>query len=131
MYKDPLLTPEQNESCRQRLEAVLENATIRLINPDSSKTDAQFTSDLLKHCSGLSALESHTSNDQEVNRPRRSSEAPDSAAALEYAKRIATSMWERDWKEDAPNWQPCDDIFGILTQIDNMVAGNRTRKPTT
>lgn len=51
-----------------------------------------------------------------------------SDSALEYAKRIATGMWERDWKQDSPHWQPLNDTLGILTQIDNMIAGMRRKR---
>ena len=45
------------------------------------------------------------------------------AVNLRYAQRLATSMWRKHWKQDAPNWKPYDDMVGVLTQIDNMVAG--------
>lgn len=48
-------------------------------------------------------------------------------SALRYAKNLATTMWERDWKQESPNWQPLDDTVGVLTQIDNMVAGMEKR----
>lgn len=57
------------------------------------------------------------------NRPRRFAGARGYAAALEYATRLATGMWERDWKEESPHWQPFDDLVGVLSQIDNMLAG--------
>lgn len=57
------------------------------------------------------------------NRPRRFAGARGYAAALEYATRLATGMWERDWKEESPRWKPFDDLLGVLTQIDNMLAG--------
>lgn len=50
------------------------------------------------------------------------------AAALEYATRLAKGMWERDWKEESPHWQPFDDLLGVLTQIDNMLAGMEKKK---
>jgi len=49
--------------------------------------------------------------------------------ALEYATRLATTIWEKHWKDDAPNWKPWGDIVGVLTQIDNMVAGMERRPP--
>lgn len=48
---------------------------------------------------------------------------------LKYAQRIAIAVWEKHWKNDAPQWKPVDDLGGVLSQIDNMVAG-MTRKPT-
>ena len=49
--------------------------------------------------------------------------------ALKYAQGLAMSMWEKHWKQDSPNWKPLDDIVGVLTQIDNMVAGMTRRSP--
>lgn len=59
---------------------------------------------------------------------RRSVQRRDYAAALEYATRLATGMWERDWKKESPHWQPFDDLLGVLTQIDNMLAGMEKKK---
>lgn len=42
---------------------------------------------------------------------------------LGYALQMAHALWEQHYKADAPNWQPCPDLIGVLTQIDNMVAG--------
>jgi hypothetical protein len=60
--------------------------------------------------------------------PRRFAGARGYAAALEYATRLATGMWERDWKEESPHWQPFDDLVGVLSQIDNMLAGMEKKK---
>ncbi len=43
--------------------------------------------------------------------------------ALGYAQRLATVIWEKHWKDDAPNWKPQPDLIDVLTQIDNMTAG--------
>ena len=41
-----------------------------------------------------------------------------------YAERLAIALWEKHWKNDAPEWKPLSgDLLGILTQIDNMTAG--------
>jgi hypothetical protein len=40
-----------------------------------------------------------------------------------YAKRLAQDLWRRCYKDEAPHWQPFDDLTGILTQIDNMISG--------
>jgi hypothetical protein len=51
---------------------------------------------------------------------------PDDAAmflATTYARELAVSLWEKHWKATAPNWKPLDDLYGILTQIDNMTCG--------
>jgi regulator of replication initiation timing len=36
---------------------------------------------------------------------------------------FATVLWEKYYKEDAPNWSPCDTTAGVITQIDNMSTG--------
>ena len=45
--------------------------------------------------------------------------------AKNYATTLATSMHRQHYSETAPNWQPLDDVLGLLTQIDNMYAGLR------
>ena len=40
-----------------------------------------------------------------------------------YAVRIASYMWETYYKNVAPEWEPLNDLLGVLTQIDNMIAG--------
>ena len=47
----------------------------------------------------------------------------------EYAKDLATYLWKTHYKHDAPDWEPCEDLMGVLTQIDNMIVG-LTRRPT-
>lgn len=42
---------------------------------------------------------------------------------LGYAQRLATALWEKHWKADAPEWKPLPDTIGVLTQIDNMTVG--------
>ena len=50
--------------------------------------------------------------------------APASApVGVDYAKRLATSLWQRYYRGDAPQWEPCEDLMGLLSQIDNMVSG--------
>ena len=43
--------------------------------------------------------------------------------AYHYAVDLATAIWERHYKHDAPQWEPLDATIGVLTQIDNMVCG--------
>lgn len=43
--------------------------------------------------------------------------------ALGYAQRLATILWEKHYKTDAPEWKPLPDVVGVLTQIDNMTSG--------
>ena len=41
----------------------------------------------------------------------------------EYAKNLAIYLWETHYKTDVPEWEPCEDLMGVLTQIDNMITG--------
>jgi hypothetical protein len=50
-------------------------------------------------------------------------EGPPTDSPHDYAMRLAWALWEKHWKDDAPDWQPLPDLLGLLTQIDNMVAG--------
>ena len=43
--------------------------------------------------------------------------------AYGYAKELATSIWEKNYKTRAPNWKPLDGLMGVLAQIDNMTCG--------
>ncbi|MCK5605043.1 hypothetical protein KAR91_24345 [Candidatus Pacearchaeota archaeon] len=40
-----------------------------------------------------------------------------------YVKNLATSIWEKHYKDDSIGWKPLDTVYGMLTQIDNMVTG--------
>jgi hypothetical protein len=42
--------------------------------------------------------------------------------AYEYAKDIAIHLWEEHYQDDAPEWEPLDDLMGVLSQIDNMTT---------
>lgn len=57
MYNDPLLNESQNQNNRLRLQSILANSTIKLV--DQNTSNDQFSSELLQHCSGLRALESY------------------------------------------------------------------------
>lgn len=48
---------------------------------------------------------------------------PSAPVGVGYAKRLATSLWQQHYREDAPQWEPCEDLMGLLSQIDNMVSG--------
>ena len=48
---------------------------------------------------------------------------------LEYAQRLATSLWRNHYLGDAPAWKPFDDMRGVLSQIDNMAAGLTRKLP--
>ena len=44
--------------------------------------------------------------------------------AAGYAERLAIALWEKHYRNAAPNWKPLTgDLIGILTQIDNMTSG--------
>ena len=47
----------------------------------------------------------------------------DNNAVYEYAKDLSIYLWSTWYKHIAPNWEPLDDTFGVLTQIDNMIVG--------
>ncbi len=44
------------------------------------------------------------------------------AQELNYARLLATNICKKEYPE-AKGWEPLPDVLGILTQIDNMVAG--------
>jgi len=61
-------------------------------------------------------------------------EAKDKPDAYGYAKRLAEAIWSKHYKTIAPQWEPFDELIGVLTQIDNMTAGlisPTQRKPMT
>ena len=41
----------------------------------------------------------------------------------QYAKYLAIALWKTYYKDDSPEWEPRTDLMGVLTQIDNMIAG--------
>jgi hypothetical protein len=41
------------------------------------------------------------------------------------ARDLAVSIWRDNYKNTAPNWEPLEDLAGVISQIDNMVAGLR------
>ena len=40
----------------------------------------------------------------------------------EYAASIARSLWKRYYAEVVPEWEVCDTMFEVLSQIDNMTC---------
>lgn len=40
-----------------------------------------------------------------------------------YARELATALWEKHYKADAPQWKVLPDTHGALSQIDNMTTG--------
>lgn len=47
----------------------------------------------------------------------------DESDAYGYASYLAVAIWEKYYKDTAPDWKPLDDLVGVLTQIDNMTSG--------
>jgi len=45
----------------------------------------------------------------------------------EHLKDLTVRIWEEFYKEESPEWEPLDDILGLITQIDNMVCGLEKR----
>ena len=43
-------------------------------------------------------------------------------------RKLAVAIWEQHFREDAPDWQPCDDVDGIISQISNMITGLTRRE---
>jgi hypothetical protein len=41
------------------------------------------------------------------------------------ARDLAVSIWRDNYKDTAPQWEPLDDLAGVVSQIDNMVTGMR------
>jgi hypothetical protein len=54
------------------------------------------------------------------------------AEALREAESLCRALYQKHYREDAPDWQPLSgDLVGLLTQIDNMTAGlTRAATPT-
>jgi len=48
-------------------------------------------------------------------------------AAVNEAKSLAVCMWRSWYKDDSPNWEPLDTAVGMISQINNMVAGLRDK----
>ncbi|MEM1155118.1 MAG: hypothetical protein AAGI44_13350, partial [Pseudomonadota bacterium] len=41
----------------------------------------------------------------------------------QYATNLARHMWQTFYRDKSPEWQPLDTLRGVLSQIDNMLAG--------
>jgi hypothetical protein len=50
---------------------------------------------------------------------------------LEEARSIALYLWNKHYMDDSPNFELCDSMSGVLSQIDNMVTGLTRLKGTT
>jgi hypothetical protein len=40
-----------------------------------------------------------------------------------HALALATTLHRNFYKTQAPNWEPLEDVVGVITQIDNMIIG--------
>lgn len=47
------------------------------------------------------------------------------AAELDYATRLARFLWSTHYSATAPGWEPQTEMMGVLSQLDNMLAGLR------
>lgn len=57
--------------------------------------------------------------------PPASAQPPDDPQALKEATHIAEWLWKTFYRDQAPEWAVLPDLLGVLSQIDNMVAGLR------
>jgi len=61
--------------------------------------------------------------DKAITAIKAALEAKDETHAYGYAKRLAEAIWSKHYKTIAPQWEPFDELIGVLTQIDNMTSG--------
>ncbi|ARO14399.1 hypothetical protein BVG79_01053 [Ketogulonicigenium robustum] len=54
---------------------------------------------------------------------QRDTARAETGRAKEYATSLAVCLHKTHYETDAPDWQPFEDLLGVLTQIDNMTAG--------
>lgn len=54
---------------------------------------------------------------------RASEGAPMDADCLGYATRLLVSLMEKHYPDRSPEWAPLPDLYGVLTQIDNLSTG--------
>jgi prefoldin subunit 5 len=43
--------------------------------------------------------------------------------AMGHTLALATTLHRNFYKTQAPNWEPLEDVVGVITQIDNMIIG--------
>lgn len=60
----------------------------------------------------------------------RSIESHNQEGSEEYEqlKDLTVTIWKMFYREEAPEFEPLDDILGLITQIDNMVTGLERRR---
>jgi hypothetical protein len=49
-------------------------------------------------------------------------------AGKDELRRLMDSIWRAEYRNDAPDWKPLDDLVGMVSQIDNMYAGVRGQR---
>ncbi|MGU7812670.1 hypothetical protein [Burkholderia sp. AW49-1] len=97
--------------------------------PSPADERAAFEANARKLGMPLDSNGGHYSNIRTRNRwlgwQARAASANETGAegVLGYAQRLATGLWEKHWRDSAPQWKVLDDTLGVLTQIDNMVCG--------
>jgi hypothetical protein len=64
-----------------------------------------------------------------VDQPAQPAPVQEHELALYEATQIATWLWKNFYKDTAPQWEVLPDIRGVLSQIDNMVAGLKYDPP--
>lgn len=84
-----------------------------------SKAECKIINDLLDKPHDTSALDAYVSEKVKDAEARTGNKSP----CYQIARDMAVRMWERHYKDDAPNWQPLDDFMGVLSQISNMLTG--------
>lgn len=60
-----------------------------------------------------------------------SATAGTTAPEYESARNLALAIWRDNYKDTAPQWEPLDDLAGVISQIDNMVCGMKRVAGTT
>ena len=50
------------------------------------------------------------------------------ARGKDELRRLMDVIWRSEFRTEAPNWKPLDDLPGMVSQIDNMYAGVRAQR---
>ena len=45
------------------------------------------------------------------------------ADAKRYAESLALSLWAKHYMQESPDFELCDSVAGVISQIDNMTTG--------
>jgi hypothetical protein len=49
--------------------------------------------------------------------------AKDRQTEYDQLRDLTVTIWKMFYQEEVPDFEPLDDILGLITQIDNMVTG--------